>query len=135
MAYVKWDTSLETGDASVDSQHQNLYAIVNELHEAIEQERGQEAVALVLVRVLLHTKTHFHDEEALMQRVNFPDIARHKQLHADFEREAEALSEEYLAGAEVSPETLVEFLQDWLATHIDDEDRRIVSHIGTHPTR
>lgn len=129
MPYAQWDSSLETGDELVDAQHKNLYAIVNELHEAIIDERAKEAVALVLVRILLHAKTHFHDEELLMARSNFPDIERHKELHREFEQEAERLSDEYLAGTIVSPLGLSEFLHAWLIEHIGSEDRLLAEHV------
>lgn len=130
MAYEEWDSSLETGDEIVDAQHRNLYAIVNELHDALQEDRAKETVALVLVRVMLHAKTHFHDEEALMERIGYPDLAAHRRLHQEFEREADALADDYLAGAAISPESLVAFLHDWLVKHIGDEDRKIVAYLS-----
>lgn len=132
MAYQEWDRELETGDETVDAQHRNLYAIVNELDDAIRDERARESVALVLVRVLLHAKTHFHDEEALMERIGFPELERHRDLHREFEREAEALSDEYLAGTAIATDSLAGFLHDWLIEHIGSEDRQIVTYLTGH---
>jgi len=130
LAYEEWDPGLETGDDVVDAQHRNLYAIVNELDDALREERAREAVALMLVRVLLHAKSHFHDEEALMERVGYPGLERHRGLHRDFEQQAEQISDEYLAGESISPECLAAFLHDWLVEHIGTEDRQIVAYLA-----
>jgi len=61
------DASLETGDAVIDWQHRELFAIVDDLRAACEQGRAEHHVDLILDRMMLYAANHFAAEEKLME--------------------------------------------------------------------
>jgi len=42
MAYINWSDRYSVGNAHLDSQHQELFRIVNALHEAILERRSRD---------------------------------------------------------------------------------------------
>ncbi len=66
MPFAEWDAALETGFQLVDAQHRDLFALVNELHDAILAHNDVAVLGGVLYRLQRYTAVHFHDEEALM---------------------------------------------------------------------
>jgi len=120
---------METGDVQVDDEHHAIYDLVNEMHRRIETGEDADLVAEALARVLEYSRVHFDHEEALMLRTGYPDLERHRELHSEFAAEADRLAIESLAGVHFSAHGLVEFMADWLANHIETEDRRIGEYI------
>lgn len=129
MSQAEWDPSLETGNELVDSQHKEIFVLVNELHDSIVERRGREAQDEVLVRVMASVKDHFTDEEALMRSIHYPRLVEQMRLHREFRAEANRLSELYASGETRLPITLAVYLYDWFLTHVRTEDRRIVEFI------
>ena len=83
-----------------------------------------------------YTEVHFHDEEALMERIHYPELDAQKRAHTAFvERLVEIdLSElddmddnqqEYLID-------LIQFLAGWLINHILGSDKKIGEYMREH---
>jgi hemerythrin-like metal-binding protein len=66
-----------------------------------------------LERFIHHVQEHFADEEALLAKVEYPDLERHRRIHAGLVKEATRLHQRTLAGTSTLGE-LVEFL----GTHV-----------------
>lgn len=130
MSYVVWDPSLETGDARVDTQHMGLFELLNELHTAVVEQRGNEITEEVIFRLMRYAATHFEDEEALMEHYGYPGLAQHRLLHRELARETTSLAERYMEGRAILPLTISMFLHDWLLTHIRAEDMKAIEFIN-----
>ena len=132
MAQVKWDSSLETGNELVDDQHRQVFAIVNELYDAIVNHADRETQDEILDRAMSHVQRHFVDEEALMRSIDYPRLAEQQRLHQGFSAQAGRMSDEYRSGKKRLPITLAFFLYDWLVKHIRNEDVRIAEFIRSN---
>ena len=131
---IAWDSSLATGDAMIDAQHQELYRIVNELHEACAEGVAQDRVDQVLGRLLFYTIEHFSAEENLMLRASYPagDIRAHVAQHTELKRRVGELVAEREAGRLKTAMPVVELVHEWLGTHINHVDRRLVNYVQSH---
>lgn len=129
MQTVKWDETLATGDPTVDQEHHKLFILVDELNKTDDALHGPEFISAVVDDILDYARSHFAHEESLMERSAYPDIERHRALHAAFAEEAERLSFENTVGATFSATGLAVFMNDWLREHIMAEDRRLVEHL------
>ena len=67
MPLITWTDELSVSVKDLDSQHQKLFDLVNELHEAMRSGKGKEAVGSILNRLADYTKTHLFYEERLMR--------------------------------------------------------------------
>lgn len=122
-----WKDSYCTGHVLVDAQHREIFELVNQLSEAIVARRGQALVGEVLGRLERYAAEHFAEEEQLMRRSCYPDLARHAAIHQGFRAQVAELTREFRSGSLVLPLTLCQFVLEWLGGHIKTEDQALVA--------
>jgi hemerythrin len=125
MTYAVWDESLETGNALVDDQHKQLFALINELHDSIIEGDALETQQSVLARLMDYSEQHFQAEEGLMGSVGYPGLIAQQEMHREFTFKTTEMVEESRGDQPVLPITLAVFLSDWLTHHIRAEDKKI----------
>jgi len=133
MDIAKWNKSYETGNKLVDSQHQELFRMVNALHAAILENRSKDLLTPTLEKLVNYTIEHFRSEEALMAQVNYPAMAVHKWKHEDLTEKVQELVRKYNSGQVVLTVTLSNFLAEWLRYHIKEDDMRLMQYCQAQP--
>jgi hemerythrin-like metal-binding protein len=126
MAYFEWGPDLVVDNGVIDAEHMRLVDLVNELHTATSEGRGQEVVGRIMKELIEYTVYHFRNEEGLMSSLRFPGLAPHKLGHDQFIDELRKLQEKYEAGSITVASQLSTVLRDWLSLHIRREDKEIV---------
>jgi len=127
---IIWDERLATGDLHIDAQHVELHDLVLELGILADEEPDRLALGEVLFDLLAYASTHFADEEALMERIGFPGLARQKMLHDAFRVEVADMATRFDAGDDsLTAVQMQERLQDWLLHHVWEEDLQFASYI------
>ena len=76
MALVTWDQSYSVSVKKLDEQHQKLFSLLNTLHEAMRQGKGQAVVEDTLGELALYIVTHFRAEEELLRKSELSGIHR-----------------------------------------------------------
>ncbi len=73
MARVEWLDGMSVGVPAMDADHKKLFALLNDIGEAMETDDRAKAMELCLD---LHDLAieHGKAEEALLQKIKFPDI-------------------------------------------------------------
>ena len=127
-----WDQSFSTSIPLFDEHHKNLFAMVNELNQAMQQKRSKEAIGSVLQRLISYTGTHFAAEEEVFRKTRYPEEAAHVKLHRELVAQAVALQEKFNAGETLLTQEVIEFLQDWLVNHIKGTDSRYGAHLRSN---
>jgi hemerythrin len=125
---LEWDPALETGDALVDRQHRDIHDLSNEL---VHAESSPAEVMSVLDRLVDHVLTHFATEEDLMRREFYPPelTARHIAQHRELTEDVRQKVLEFRSGALTATGPLLEFLRDWIATHVTEHDRGLIEYV------
>lgn len=135
MPVLHWSEQYSVNIAMIDHQHQGLFDTINELHRALAQGDGTTAMRGVLQKLIQYTTTHFHSEEALMERYGFPGLATHRVEHEAFARNVAKYLEDFRAAKPGAPLSLLLFLQSWLKAHILKSDKaysRFLNEHGVH---
>lgn len=128
-----------TGIELVDNEHRRLFEIIHDTNDLIHAELlhdKYDEIMRLLAELKDYTEVHFHDEEALMERIHYPELDAQKRAHTAFvERLVEIdLSElddmddnqqEYLID-------LIQFLAGWLINHILGSDKKIGDYMREH---
>lgn len=128
-----------TGIELVDDEHKRLFEIIKDTNDVIHTELlhdKYDEIMRLLAELREYTEVHFSDEEAMMERINYPDIAAQKRAHSAFVArlveidlsELDAMDdnqEEYL-------QDLIQFLLSWLSNHILGMDKKIGAYITEH---
>lgn len=128
MESIAWDPSLETGDALVDEQHREMHDLLNEL---VSSGDSPSRIMSVLERLMDHALLHFADEEDLMRREAYPAelSAEHIAQHRALTESARQKVLEFHDGTLTEIGPLVEFLREWVGTHIHEHDRGLVDYV------
>lgn len=124
MAFFTWKDEMSVGIPGIDQQHQKLVGFLNELYDAMQAGKGGEALGRVLTQLLLYTRTHFADEERLMETHRYPEFPRHKEKHARMAQKVKELCDQFHRGQLANPLQITNFLKEWLARHIMETDKQ-----------
>jgi hemerythrin len=130
MALVTWDQTYSVSVRRLDEQHQKLFALLNALHEAMRQGKGQAVVQDTLRELATYTVTHFRAEEELMRKTNYPGLAAHRAEHQRLVDKVNQFTQDLKAGGNVSSLQVVGFIKEWLAEHIRRTDRSYSAHMN-----
>lgn len=128
MPLVTWSDAYRTGDATVDSQHAELFRMVNGLHDAIAAGQGRELLSATLDALTAYIAAHFQTEERLMQLHGYPAFAAHQARHEELQRNAAKVIDDYRSGRAVLTISLSRFLAEWIRHHIEGEDRAMIRY-------
>lgn len=123
MALFTWNDSYSVKVEMCDAQHKKLFEIINHLADAMRAGRGQDVVATTVGELLLYTRTHFQQEEALLRKANYPQLAPHQELHRKFVADVEALEKQARGGRTANSVEVLNLLRDWLLNHIQKTDK------------
>lgn len=118
-----------TGIAIIDEEHNQLFNIIRETNETIQEKflhDKYDRILNILDHLKEYTKTHFADEEAYMQKIGYDGLEAQQMVHAMFIEKLDTIDldsiddnqEQYL-------NELIVFLLDWLSTHILKMDKKI----------
>jgi hemerythrin len=124
MSLFAWDAVYSVSIREIDRQHQKLFALFNELYDAMQQGDGNEVIGKVLASVVDYTAYHFAHEEELFRKYGYPDEAAHRAEHANLTEQAKALEQRLRAGQSEVTEVTLKFLCDWLTHHIIVSDKK-----------
>jgi hemerythrin len=124
---LKWDKHLSIGVPEIDQQHKSLIDKFNAFITACEEERGNDEVYRLFSFLDIYVKTHFVDEERLMQRIGYPDYMKHREKHQEFIGKVASFKERL--NNEGPTQQLVAsaglLMTGWLIEHISGMDRAI----------
>ncbi len=124
MPLMHWSPNLSVGVEFMDTEHQQLMQLVNQLHD--ELTAGREGQVVPALEALLRaTREHFENEERTMADAGYRHLEQHKRLHDALLDELEEFrdrtaDEDWQPGTELS-----DFLKDWLLEHILESDKHL----------
>lgn len=123
MSAFVWEDKYSLHIAEIDRQHQKLFALFNELYDAMQQGHAQEVIDKVLTSVVDYTAYHFEFEEKLLHEAGYKEEAAHRAEHAKLATQAKELAQKLRTGGTDVTMATLKFLGDWLARHILVSDK------------
>ena len=124
MPLFAWNASYSVKVKRFDDDHQQLFNIINELHESMRTGRGKEVLHDVLTKLLRYTEQHFTAEEAVMKEVGYPGLAAQVEQHRKFTAKIKEVTDQYKAGTIGLSVSVQDFLTKWLLSHIVAVDKQ-----------
>lgn len=119
----EWSDRYSVGIPSIDAQHQALFGMAAELHNAMASGRGKAAAGKILDRLVQYTVSHFAHEERLMRLHDYPALTAHKAQHDALTKQVQQFQSEVKLGRATVTVQLLQFLKSWLVHHIEGSDR------------
>ncbi|MFA4876866.1 MAG: bacteriohemerythrin [Methanoregula sp.] len=121
---MTWNEELSVNVKEIDDQHKKLIGLINNLHDAMKSGQGKQVLEPTLQELASYTVYHFQTEEKYMQKFNYPGYHSHKLKHDAFVKKVADFQKEYQAGRLGISLDLMNFLKEWVTTHIKDTDRQ-----------
>jgi len=125
--FIEWDEKYSVKVKELDDQHKKLFAMLNEMSDAVEDGKGFLVVNKVVSSMTSYVKVHFTAEEELMQKYGYPEFQKHKTAHEQFVERVVSFEKGLDRRKFGLPKDVLTFLKDWLTTHILKEDMQYSS--------
>lgn len=128
--FMPWSDDFTVHVGALDTQHQRLFQLADELFAAVMSFKDRQKVASVLRELIDYTQTHFADEERLMREAGYPDYTQHKAIHERLMRQVGEYAKRFDEGGDVALTLeLLDFLKEWLIGHILETDTKYSPYV------
>ena len=107
-----------------------MFDLLRGLKKAAGAADQQGSIKAAIDGLASYAVRHFAYEDRIMDSFDYDERAQHRRAHAAFAKQVAALGREASAD---SYGKLVDFIYDWLISHIDGTDRRMIAKLnGSH---
>jgi hemerythrin-like metal-binding protein len=103
--------------------------MLNNLHDAMMQGKGTQLAPTILKNLVQYTREHFSREEGLMIQAHYPHYLQHKAEHDKLIAEVVELVRELETSKVLLSTKLLDFLRDWLKSHILSSDKKYTVYL------
>lgn len=131
MSLILWNNSLSVNIKQVDSQHQKLVDMINQLHDAMKKGQANTTITKILNDMVTYTLVHFKTEEELFDKYNYSSKKVHKVEHDSFISKVEEFINDFNSGRKTLSIELMNFLTNWLSNHIKIQDKAYTSFLNS----
>lgn len=121
---LEWLDSYKMNDVEVDAIREKLFALTNEFLASDDLT----VLRPVIVALCKQARLQFEREEALMRRVNFPDLQAHMAQHQLLLDHLIGRSMDVGKGYMNKP-AIAELMKDWATRHVPVEDAALAAFL------
>ncbi len=125
MSLIQWRSDFSVEYPPIDEQHKKLVGLLNTLYEAMREGKGSKELGTILSELTDYTNYHFSYEEQIMEKFNYADRTKHKQIHKELIDQVLQYKEEFESGKALVSVKMLDFLKDWLSNHILQVDMQL----------
>lgn len=129
MHKIIWSDALSVGVHELDTQHQQIIALINEWMDCGHEDFTPEVFQELLSQAMDTLIKHLIFEESLLLEHGYPDIAAHSAVHGQHITKVSDLSLQVVNG-DISPCEIVKYLRNWWIQHIRNEDMQYRSFLA-----
>jgi len=123
MSLINWSDDLSVRVQEIDEQHKKLIHMINTLHDAMKAGQAKQTLEKTLQDLAGYAVYHFQTEEKYMQQFKFSGFQPHKLKHDAFVKKVTVFQEDYRTGKLGLSLEVMNFLRDWITTHIKETDK------------
>lgn len=124
MGKLQWGPELETGIATIDSEHKQLVSMFNDLLGAMSSGKSRATCTAIVGELKEYAARHFATEEKLFAAYDYPGTSEHVAEHEKFVEKAREFDEECASGKKFMSMSVARFMSDWLVNHIKGMDMK-----------
>ncbi len=130
MTLLEWREEYRIGVAEVDHEHQQLIALINELHRAIAGGASDAAVSDFLGELHAQIAAHFALEEKVMHARHYSAYPEHKQDHEQLLEQIRDIMDDFEREHRYDSSSLGAVLSAWFGGHFRTHDARLHAALG-----
>ncbi len=130
MSLIEWRDEFSVGVPSVDHEHQELIALINELHDAMRSEASTDKVVEALGEIYAQISAHFALEEKIMRDAHYRALAEHKLDHETLLDELLEIMDSIGDDGSYDVHELSHSLDRWFSDHFRTHDAKLHKQLG-----
>lgn len=130
MTLIEWREEFSVGVESVDSEHREMIALINELDGAMRHAADCATVIRTLGEMLARISAHFALEEKVMKDAAYEGFAAHKADHEQLLDDLLDTIDSVEEAGHYDREALSGRLNQWFSDHFRTHDAKLHRHIG-----
>ncbi len=123
---IEWDDKYSVGISIIDDEHKEFVDIINMAVAIKENNDNPEEIRKILKEMIGYALTHFQTEENCMIKFNYPKYQHHKEEHHAFFTKTIAYVDKMIEGDIQIANDLLEYVKQWLASHIQGTDKEYI---------
>lgn len=130
---IVWRDAMSVGNDTIDTDHKQLFAIINEFEAAPDFARAETAAK----KLYRYTQEHFRREEALQQMLRYPKASPHADEHGRILSALTELIRTRFLQKPATPEAyadtiarLTDLMRQWIVGHVMQTDREMRPYLG-----
>lgn len=135
MPFLEWSDSLSINVREIDAQHMGLVAMANRLHDGMMSDRSPAFLQGVLYEMGQYAVEHFGTEERHMDAHGYPEAPAHKAEHREFAEKVRLMTADTACGKCALSMDILNFLCNWLVTHINGTDKALGAFLNERGVR
>lgn len=120
----QWSQKYSVNVREIDQQHIRLFELINDLHEGMKTGKSRDVMGGILQGLVDYTNYHFSTEERYMSLHGYPGYPQHRSEHKKFVAKVLDFQKSFNAGSLLLSLDVMNFLKNWLSTHILVNDKR-----------
>lgn len=124
MALIEWSQELVLGQPAMDGTHREFVELLNRLGDA---EEGN--LLARLDAFIAHTESHFGQEEAWMEAMQFPPLHCHRAEHDGVLEIMREVRKRIAGGEPHYGQVLATAIAEWFPLHAQSMDAMLALHI------
>lgn len=121
---IEWQERFSLHHEKIDSQHKELFRLAKCVSKLDEETTTKEDISSIFKEFFNYMKEHFADEEAYMQSIGYPALAKHQQLHQAIIHDVTSILKEK-KNIIAMQESIKIIARKWLIEHILENDLKI----------
>jgi hemerythrin-like metal-binding protein len=129
-----WTKENSVGVNEMDTQHQHIFTIINNLADSISKSNAQGEIDKILAELVEYSTVHFGSEERYFKMFNYiysdDHVSKHHMYNAKISEFYE--KEKDLNQKRTLPYEIINFLKDWWINHINIEDKKYTDTFHQH---
>lgn len=132
--FIIWQEKWATGIKTIDDQHKHFIGIVNRANVLNEEKKNKVVLGQILIELKEYAQVHFSTEEGYFEDTEYPQTEEHEKKHQILVGKVLKFSQRFEAEEDVSKlvEEFLEFLRDWLDTHLVKVDAKYIPWLTEH---
>jgi len=122
MALLSWSNQYLIGNFTIDTEHKELFRLINAFHDHWIEKRDHKDIARVLNQLVVYTQMHFQHEEGIMEEAGYPRLEEHQAIHEAMVDTIFKLHQSIETKNSHLEMDTMKFVRAWLVEHILQND-------------
>ena len=125
MSLLEWKSEFSVGIESMDFEHRNMIAMINEIYDEMKARRDASSVEQFLGDIHAAISAHFALEERMMKDAGYGEYEAHKDDHEELLDQIRDMMDEFSVDPATGFGILKANLANWFEAHFASFDARL----------